>query len=332
MRGRTPLNIDLEEQDMSVKSIILSGQETAVTGLAGTNAAIRNDGADTIYAAKKPGITPGADGVLSIPAGGSAVLLGITGNLYLSGTGYAMLITSDYRENPFKSSAQGGSGADETARAAINTHAGNAELHVTAAERSAWNAKADLSDIPDTSGFVRAENAKFLSVTPKNFKWVDQFIYARVVPGNENTELPGFAITNSIGEAITVYFDVYATASGAAAQIGYGSGSFPEMYVSGQGREYSSDFPVKVGEPMTVELTIPVGKKGYIIFFGDTGAANIVVHSVYTRQGYNIVLCASYAAESQNSDMLDGKHAGEFASAAEVAALRERVAALETTA
>ena len=51
------------------------------------------------------------------------------------------LIGSDYSTNPFKTSAQsGGSGADSVARAAINQHAGNADIHVTAAEKSGWDA------------------------------------------------------------------------------------------------------------------------------------------------------------------------------------------------
>ena len=39
---------------------------------------------------------------------------------------------------------------DEVARTAINTHAGNDEIHVTAAEKEKWNDKAELSDIPTT--------------------------------------------------------------------------------------------------------------------------------------------------------------------------------------
>ena len=41
-----------------------------------------------------------------------------------------------------------GSGADEVARAAIEAHAGNAEIHVTSTEKAAWDGKAEISDIP----------------------------------------------------------------------------------------------------------------------------------------------------------------------------------------
>lgn len=42
------------------------------------------------------------------------------------------------------------SGVDEVARAAIEAHAGNTEIHVTADDKAAWNGKAEISDIPST--------------------------------------------------------------------------------------------------------------------------------------------------------------------------------------
>ena len=46
--------------------------------------------------------------------------------------------------------ASTGSGVDEVARAAIEAHAGNTEIHVTAEDKAAWNGKAEISDIPST--------------------------------------------------------------------------------------------------------------------------------------------------------------------------------------
>ena len=136
---------------MATKTINLTGAEVAVTGLDGAHAHIRNDGTEVIYVAKTAGITTGADGVLSIPAGQAATVYGISGTVYMLGTGSAQIISNDYSELPFKTSAtSGGSGADEVARAAISSHAGNAEIHVTAAEKASWNGKAELSDIPTT--------------------------------------------------------------------------------------------------------------------------------------------------------------------------------------
>ncbi|MBP1562357.1 MAG: hypothetical protein J6C38_01400 [Oscillospiraceae bacterium] len=117
---------------MNTKTISLTGSEVKV-GFYGTNAWLRNDGTSTVYAGKQPNVVSGADGVVSVPAGGSAPVFDAHGTVYLTGTGSVLLIGSDYSENPFKSSAQsGGSGADEVARAAIEAHAGNSAVHLTA--------------------------------------------------------------------------------------------------------------------------------------------------------------------------------------------------------
>lgn len=55
--------------------------------IAGSNCWIRNDSADAVYASAGAGIGAGADGVEAIPAGGSAPVFGISGQVYLLGTG-----------------------------------------------------------------------------------------------------------------------------------------------------------------------------------------------------------------------------------------------------
>ena len=134
---------------MNTKTITLSGAEVEVA-FSGANAWLRNDGTGTIYAGKAAGVSAGADGVVAVPAGGSAPVYGANGRVFLLGTGSVQLIGSDYSANPFKTSAQsGGSGADEVARAAISAHSGNADIHVTAEDKAAWDGKAELTDIPD---------------------------------------------------------------------------------------------------------------------------------------------------------------------------------------
>lgn len=111
---------------MTSKTITLTGSEIKVDYSGGTNVWLRNDGAATIYAATTSGISAGADGVVSIPAGQSAPVYGANGEVYLLGTGSVMLIGSDYSTNPFKTAtSSGGSGVDEVARAAIGAHSGN---------------------------------------------------------------------------------------------------------------------------------------------------------------------------------------------------------------
>ena len=126
---------------MTSKTISLSGAELKVIYSGGGNAWLRNDGTSAIYASAAPDIAAGADGVVSIPAGQAAPIYGANGTVYLLGTGSVMLIGSDYAQCPFKTStSSGGSGGvDEQARAAIEAHAADTEIHVTAEEKAGWN-------------------------------------------------------------------------------------------------------------------------------------------------------------------------------------------------
>jgi len=135
---------------MSNLTISLTGSEVRAD-FHGTNAWLRNDGTSVIYAGKSAGIAAGADGVVSVPAGGSAPVYDARGMVYLLGTGSVQLVGSDYSTNPFKTSAQsGGSGADEVARAAISAHAGNPAIHLTSEQLNSAvagaNAYADGKD------------------------------------------------------------------------------------------------------------------------------------------------------------------------------------------
>ena len=126
---------------MTSKTIALTGAEIRADYSGGTNAWLRNDGTATVYASTAPGVTANADGTVSIPAGQSVGVYGANGTVYLMGTGSVQLIGSDYSTSPFKASTQsGGSGADSVARAAIEAHAADSDIHVTATEKAAWNA------------------------------------------------------------------------------------------------------------------------------------------------------------------------------------------------
>ena len=146
---------------MTSKTIALSGAEIRADYSGGTNAWLRNDGTATVYASTAPAVTPGADGVVSIPAGQAAAIYGACGAVYLLGTGMVQLVGSDYTACPFKTSAQsGGSGADSVARAAIEAHAGNADIHVTADEKAYWNTLSGKNELdnPDFRVNQRGQN------------------------------------------------------------------------------------------------------------------------------------------------------------------------------
>ena len=146
---------------MTSKTIALSGAEIRADYSGGTNAWLRNDGTATVYASGAPGVTAGADGTVSIPAGQSVGVYGANGTVYLMGTGSVQLIGSDYSTSPFKASTQsGGSGADSVARAAIEAHAGNADIHVTADEKAYWNTLSGKNELdnPDFRVNQRGQN------------------------------------------------------------------------------------------------------------------------------------------------------------------------------
>ena len=132
---------------MTLKTITLTGAEIRADYSGGTNAWLRNDGTATVYASTAPGVTAGADGVVSIPAGQAAAIYGACGSVYLLGTGSVQLVGSDYTACPFKTSAQGGSGADSVARAAIEAHAADTDIHVTADEKAYWNTLSGKNDL-----------------------------------------------------------------------------------------------------------------------------------------------------------------------------------------
>ena len=171
---------------MSEITITLAGSEVKAK-FSGSNAWLRNDGADTIYAAKISGITAGAAGVTSIPAGQSAPVYGADGTVYLLGTGSVMLIGSDYSTNPFKTSAQGGSGADDAARAAINQHAGNVDIHLTAAEKSHWNGLSNPNLLINPDFKINQRNASGTITTPGYFvdRW--QLVSGSVTINSDGT-------------------------------------------------------------------------------------------------------------------------------------------------
>lgn len=146
---------------MTSKTITLTGAEIRANYSGGMNAWLRNDGATTVYASAVPGVTAGADGVVSIPAGQAAAIYGACGAVYLLGTtGSVQLVGSDYTACPFKTAALGGSGADSVARAAIEAHAADADIHVTADEKAYWNTLSGKNELdnPDFRVNQRGQN------------------------------------------------------------------------------------------------------------------------------------------------------------------------------
>ena len=78
-----------------MKTVTLTGSETGVK-VNGYKCRVRNDSTEIVYASYKSGISPGADGVISINAGSSEYVDIPKGNIYLKGSGTVLLYGTDY--------------------------------------------------------------------------------------------------------------------------------------------------------------------------------------------------------------------------------------------
>lgn len=141
-----------------IKTVNLTADtEEKVTGLEYAHARVTNNTTGILYASKHSGIVAGGDDVLAIPAGTGDYVKNAGGTVYLlSSAGGSVQLEGDgasetsYR--PFARAASGGGGGETTdsvARAAIEAHAGNTDIHTTAAEVAAMVSNPNLLINPD---------------------------------------------------------------------------------------------------------------------------------------------------------------------------------------
>lgn len=182
---------------MTSKTIVLTGEEIRADYSGGTNAWLRNDGTATVYASTAPAVTPGADGVVSIPAGQAAAIYGACGGVYLLGTGSVQLVGSDYTACPFKTSAQGGSGADSVARAAIEAHAADADIHVTADEKAYWNTLSGKNDLDNPDFRVNQRGLSEYSTGYTVDRWYISTDKCKAAPESDGIRLTATAALTS---------------------------------------------------------------------------------------------------------------------------------------
>lgn len=182
---------------MTSKTIALSGAEIRADYSGGTNAWLRNDGTATVYASTAPGVTAGADGVVSIPAGQAAAIYGACGTVYLLGTGSVQLVGSDYTACPFKASAQGGSGADSVARAAIEAHAADVDIHVTADEKAYWNTLSGKNELDNPDFRVNQRGLSEYSTGYTVDRWYISTDKCKAAPESDGIRLTATAALTS---------------------------------------------------------------------------------------------------------------------------------------
>ena len=182
---------------MTSKTIALSGAEIRADYSGGTNAWLRNDGTATVHASTAPGVTAGADGVVSIPAGQAVRIDGACGTVYLIGAGSVQLVGSDYTACPFKTSAQGGSGADSVARAAIEAHAADADIHVTADEKAYWNTLSGKNDLDNPDFRVNQRGLSEYSTGYTVDRWYISTDKCKAAPESDGIRLTATAALTS---------------------------------------------------------------------------------------------------------------------------------------
>ncbi len=95
----------------NITTVTLDGTETAVQFDKNyTHFWLSNIGDSAVYAALNEGVTPDADGVLTVPAGSAACTMHGYGadTLYLSGTGKVQVLGAYSADCPFKANKKGG--------------------------------------------------------------------------------------------------------------------------------------------------------------------------------------------------------------------------------
>lgn len=182
---------------MTSKTIALTGAEIRADYSGGTNAWLRNDSTAVVYASAEAGISAGADGVVSIPAGQAMRIDGACGTVYLLGTGSVQLVGSDYTACPFKTSAQGGSGADSVARAAIEAHAADADIHVTADEKAYWNTLSGKNDLDNPDFRVNQRGLSEYSTGYTVDRWYISTDKCKAAPESDGIRLTATAALTS---------------------------------------------------------------------------------------------------------------------------------------
>ena len=185
---------------MTSKTIALTGAEIRADYSGGTNAWLRNDGTATVYASTAPGVTAGADGVVSIPAGQAVRIDGACRTVYLLGTGGSVqLVGSDYTACPFKTSTSAGgeSGVDEVARAAIEAHAADADIHVTADEKAYWNTLSGKNDLDNPDFRVNQRGLSEYSTGYTVDRWYISTDKCKAAPESDGIRLTATAALTS---------------------------------------------------------------------------------------------------------------------------------------
>lgn len=160
------------------------------------------------------------------------------------------------------------------------------------ANSSHTHSKSDITDFPsalpanggnaDTVDGLHADNFPLkgsqVQFVPCNMKY-----YALenkiCLFSNDDDAAHGIYFINNSSSSIVVTLLVSATAEGPVCQYGYGTGKYPEMQNTGEGREWYMTESIPTS-PVIFAMGVPPGKLGYFGLYGNSASAYTTVHDI----------------------------------------------------
>lgn len=160
------------------------------------------------------------------------------------------------------------------------------------ANSSHTHSKSDISDFPaslpanggnaDTVDGLHADNFPLkgsqVQFVPCNMKY-----YALenkiCLFSNDDDAAHGIYFINNSSSSIVVTLLVSATAEGPVCQYGYGTGTYPEMQNTGEGREWYMTESIPTS-PVIFAMGVPPGKLGYFGLYGNSASTYTTVHDI----------------------------------------------------
>ena len=126
----------------------------------------KNVGQTALYISDNANVKADGDGVALLNANEAVMIENYDNFIYVLGAGKIEVYETESETCPFKSSAQGGSGADEVARAAIEAHTANTDIHLTAEQLNTAVAEhnADASAHPSILSQISEVKSRVLAL------------------------------------------------------------------------------------------------------------------------------------------------------------------------
>nr|DAO63036.1 MAG TPA: hypothetical protein [Caudoviricetes sp.] len=233
----------------------------------------RNDGSETVYMSRSSTVSNGANGSISIPAGGAARLFVNGYTFYVNGSGTVLINATDTDSCPFRdapTTSGGGAGGDYYTKIQSDTrYAQKSEIPTT------LPANGGMADTVNGLIILNSENIALRTVEGYK-KWV---CAANTTPNTAGFITAGIWFKNNLEYSITAQIIVYATKKTPWIQAGYGTGTMNDMFLKGLGREWFANTTLET-TPTPVSMIVPTGKTGYFGFSHTAGGQEAYINDV----------------------------------------------------